>query len=279
MSSFSIVSQQKHFDGLQIRAEHDSAVLGCRMRFSVYLPPQASAEHKVPALFWLTGLTGTDENFSTKAGAQRVAAQLGIALVIPDTSPRGEGVPNDEAYDLGQGASFYLNATQEPWRKHFQMFDYITCELPSLVRAQFPLSERQSISGHSMGGHGALMIATRLPQHYVSVSAFAPIANPINCPWGQKAFAAYLGEDKTAWAQYDSVELLKSRGLNIPLLVDTGTADEFLQRELNTEALIAATTSLPNATVRYQPGYDHSYYFVSTFMEAHLRFHAQHLLA
>lgn len=279
MSSPSIVSRQKHFEGEQIRVEHDSAVLDCRMRFSVYLPPQADSTHKVPVLFWLTGLTGTDENFSTKAGAQRVAAQLGIALVIPDTSPRGEQVPNDGAYDLGQGASFYVNATQEPWRKHFQMFDYITCELPSFVRAHFPLSERQAISGHSMGGHGALMIAARLPEQYVSVSAFAPIANPINCPWGQKAFAAYLGDDRTAWAQYDSVELLKTRRLQIPMLVDTGTADEFLQRELNTEALIAVAAHLPKATVRYQQGYDHSYYFVSTFIEEHLRFHARHLRA
>ncbi len=273
------VSQQKHFAGLQIRVEHESQVLNCTMRFSVFLPPQASADNPVPALYWLTGLTGTDENFSTKSGAQRIAAALGIALVIPDTSPRGAHVPNDDAYDLGQGAGFYLNATEAPWDKNFLMFDYITCELPSLVEQNFPLNNRRAISGHSMGGHGALMIATRLPERFVSVSAFAPIANPIHCPWGQKAFAAYLGDDQQRWQQYDSVELLKARGLMLPLLVDTGTADEFLTKQLNTEALIAVAAGLADARVRYQEGYDHSYYFVSTFMEEHLRFHARYLLA
>jgi S-formylglutathione hydrolase len=273
------VSQQKHFAGLQIRVEHESQVLNCTMRFSVFLPPQASADNPVPALYWLTGLTGTDENFSTKSGAQRIAAELGIALVIPDTSPRGAHVPNDDAYDLGQGAGFYLNATEAPWDKNFLMFDYITCELPSLVEQNFPLNNRRAISGHSMGGHGALMIATRLPERFVSVSAFAPIANPIHCPWGQKAFAAYLGNDQERWQQYDSVELIKARGLMLPLLVDTGTADEFLTKQLNTEALIAVAAGLPDARVRYQEGYDHSYYFVSTFMEEHLRFHARYLLA
>lgn len=274
-----LVSQQKHFAGVQMRVEHESLVLQCTMRFSVYLPPVASAANPVPVLYWLTGLTGTDENFSTKSGAQRIAAELGIALVIPDTSPRGEHVPNDEAYDLGQGASFYLNATQAPWQKNFQMFDYITAELPALVEQNFPVTQRRAISGHSMGGHGALMIATKLPQRFVSVSAFAPIANPVNCPWGQKAFAAYLGDDQQRWKQYDSVELIKAHGLTLPLLVDTGTADEFLANQLNTEALIAVAAALPKATVRYQDGYDHSYYFVATFMEAHLRFHADYLLA
>lgn len=273
------ISQQKHFGGTQIRLEHDSAVLNCNMRFSVFLPPQASAENPVPALYWLTGLTGTDENFSTKSGAQRIAAELGFALVIPDTSPRGEQVPNDEAYDLGQGASFYLNAIQEPWQKNFRMFDYISAELPHLVEQNFPVTKKRAISGHSMGGHGALMVAIKLPQYFVSVSAFAPIANPVNCPWGQKAFAAYLGADQEIWKQYDSVELLKARGLSLPLLVDTGTADEFLEKQLNTEALIAVAAGLPDARVRYQEGYDHSYYFVSTFMEEHLRFHAKYLLA
>src|SRR5690606_11623005 len=200
-------------------------------------------------------------------------------LIIPDTSPRGEDVPNDAAYDLGQGAGFYVNATQEPWKRNFRMFDYITRELLALVRANFPIREKLSISGHSMGGHGALMIAAREPQQFVSVSAFAPIANPSNCPWGQKAFAAYLGEDRSALAEYVSVKLLKARGLDLPLLVDTGSADEFLERELNTEALVKVAAALPQATVRYQDGYDHSYYFISTFIEEHLRFHAQHLLA
>lgn len=279
MSVLTTISQQKHFGGTQTRLEHNSAVLGCTMRFSVFLPPQASNGQRVPVLYWLTGLTGTDENFSTKSGAQRVAAQLGLALVIPDTSPRGEHVPNDEAYDLGQGAGFYLNATQAPWQKNFQMFDYITCELPSLIEQNFPVNDKRAISGHSMGGHGALMIASKLPQRFVSVSAFAPIANPMRCPWGQKAFAAYLGDDQQAWKAYDTVELLKAHGLSLPMLVDTGTADEFLEKQLNTDALIAVAAKLPNARVRYQDGYDHSYYFVSTFMEEHLRFHASYLLA
>ena len=279
MSVLTTISQQKHFGGTQSRLEHDSAVLGCTMRFSVFLPPQVSNGQRVPVLYWLTGLTGTDENFSTKSGAQRVAAQLGLALVIPDTSPRGEHVPNDEAYDLGQGAGFYLNATQAPWQKNFQMFDYITCELPSLIEQNFPVNDKRAISGHSMGGHGALMIASKLPQRFVSVSAFAPIANPMRCPWGQKAFAAYLGDDQQAWKAYDTVELLKAHGLSLPMLVDTGTADEFLEKQLNTDALIAVAAKLPNARVRYQDGYDHSYYFVSTFMEEHLRFHASYLLA
>ena len=279
MSGLITITQQKHFGGTQTRFEHESAALGCTMRFSVFLPPQAISGQRVPVLYWLTGLTGTDENFSTKSGAQRVAAQLGLALVIPDTSPRGEHVPNDEAYDLGQGAGFYLNATQAPWQKNFQMFDYITCELPSLIEQNFPVNDKRAISGHSMGGHGALMIASRLPQRFVSVSAFAPIANPTRCPWGQKAFTAYLGDDQQSWKTYDTVELLKAHGLSLPMLVDTGTADEFLEKQLNTEALIAVAAELPNARVRYQDGYDHSYYFVSTFMEEHLRFHAKHLFA
>lgn len=273
-----IVSRHKHFGGEQIRVEHDSAVLQCRMRFSIFLPSPQSVLARVPALYWLSGLTCSDENFSTKAGAQRVAAELGIALVIPDTSPRGDLVANDEAYDLGQGAGFYVNATQAPWQPHFRMFDYITEELPALVEQHFPVTQRRAISGHSMGGHGALMIAARLPERYVSVSAFSPIANPVNCPWGQKAFNAYLGEDKESWQQYDSVALLNARGLPIPLLSDTGTADEFLHSQLNTAALEAVASTLANARVRYQEGYDHSYYFVSTFIEEHLRFHAQYLL-
>ncbi|TFH73748.1 S-formylglutathione hydrolase [Gammaproteobacteria bacterium LSUCC0112] len=279
MSVLTTINQRKHFGGTQTRLEHASAVLGCTMRFSVFLPPQASNGQRVPVLYWLTGLTGTDENFSTKSGAQRVAAQLGLALVIPDTSPRGEHVPNDEAYDLGQGAGFYLNATQAPWQKNFQMFDYITCELPSLIEQNFPVNDKRAISGHSMGGHGALMIASKLPQRFVSVSAFAPIANPMRCPWGQKAFSAYLGDDQQDWKAYDTVELLKAHGLSLPMLVDTGTADEFLEKQLNTDALIAVAVKLPNARVRYQDGYEHSYYFVSTFMEEHLRFHATYLLA
>lgn len=192
MSALTLVQEQKCFGGRQVRYKHNSAVLNCEMQFSVFLPPQA-AEHKVPALYWLSGLTCSDENFSVKAGAQRVAAELGIALIIPDTSPRGDGVADDPAYDLGQGAGFYVNATQAPWTQHYQMYDYILTELPTLLEAQLPLSDQRAISGHSMGGHGALVLALRNPQRFTSVSAFAPIANPLNCPWGQKRLPPIWG--------------------------------------------------------------------------------------
>lgn len=272
-----LVSDVKTFGGRQIRVRHRSDVLNCDMHFSVYLPPAASGDEKVPAVYFLSGLTCSDENFSTKAGAQRVAAELGLALIIPDTSPRGEGVADDEAYDLGQGAGFYLNATQAPWSDHYRMYDYITGELPALVASNFPVSDRKSISGHSMGGHGALSIACKLPQQYCSVSAFAPIVNPMACPWGEKAFTHYLGENRSDWAEYDSVELIRSRGLELPLLVDQGSADNFLDEQLLTDNLIAATKHLDQVQIRMQSGYDHSYYFIATFIEDHLRFHAQHL--
>jgi S-formylglutathione hydrolase len=278
-SSLQPVSETRVFGGLQQCFEHDSAVLKCRMRFSVFLPAQASAASPVPALYFLSGLTCTDENFSTKAGAQRAAAELGLALIIPDTSPRGDGVPDDEAYDLGKGAGFYVNATQAPWNSHYRMDDYISQELPELIRTNFPVTARRSISGHSMGGHGALVLALRQPEDWCSVSAFAPIVNPTECPWGQTAFRHYLGDDTQHWQQYDAVALIRARGLSLPLLVDQGSSDSFLAEQLLTANLIAVTEGLPNVTVRMQQDYDHSYYFIATFIEEHLRFHAAHLTA
>ena len=278
MSTLTVVQEQKCFGGRQIRYQHASAVLNCEMQFSVFLPPQAATQN-VPALYWLSGLTCSDENFSTKAGAQRVAAELGIALIIPDTSPRGEAVPDDAAYDLGLGAGFYVNATQAPWAAHYQMYDYVLHELPAMVEAELPLSDKRAISGHSMGGHGALVLALRNPQRFVSVSAFAPIANPVNCPWGQKAFTAYLGEEQNAWADYDASLLLVQYRGDLPLLVDQGDADNFLTEQLKPQALYTAgMLAKANLLLRMQPGYDHSYYFIASFIEEHLRFHAQYLM-
>ncbi|MDX5406897.1 MAG: S-formylglutathione hydrolase [Chromatiaceae bacterium] len=278
-SALTKVSEHLCFGGKQIRFKHHSAVLHCEMQFSVFLPPQAD-NAKVPALYWLSGLTCTDENFSSKAGAQRIAAELGIALITPDTSPRGEGVPDDDngAYDFGLGAGFYVNATREPFAKHYQMYDYIVSELPQLLGAELPLSDKRSISGHSMGGHGALVIGLRNSERYRSISAFSPICNPINCPWGIKAFSGYLGEDKSQWQQYDASMLLATAENPLPILVDQGTADSFYPEQLRTESLIdAANRSGASAQIRLQQGYDHSYYFIASFIEQHLRFHAQHL--
>ena len=277
MSTLTVVQEQKCFGGRQIRYQHASAVLNCEMQFSVFLPPQAATQN-VPVLYWLSGLTCSDENFSTKAGAQRVAAELGIALIIPDTSPRGDGVADDPAYDLGQGAGFYVNATQAPWAQHYQMYDYILTELPTLLEAQLPLSDQRAISGHSMGGHGALVLALRNPQRFTSVSAFAPIANPLNCPWGQKAFTAYLGEDRTTWEDYDASLLLAQYRGDLPMLVDQGDADNFLSEQLKPQTLYTAgMQAKANLLLRMQPGYDHSYYFIASFIEEHLRFHAGYL--
>ncbi|WP_370315714.1 S-formylglutathione hydrolase [Thalassolituus sp.] len=274
------VSEYLCFNGRQLQYSHTSAVLNCDMRFGIFLPPQAE-KTKVPVLYWLSGLTCTDENFTQKAGAQRIAAELGIALVMPDTSPRGEDVPDDEngAYDFGLGAGFYLNATQAPWSKHYRMYDYIVSELPELIEAEFSVNGMRSISGHSMGGHGAITIGLKNPEKYRSISAFSPISNPVNCPWGQKALGLYLGEDQEAWAAYDSSELLRRATEQLPLLVDQGLADNFLTEQLRPETLDdAATESGYRMTLRRQPGYDHSYFFISTFIEDHLRFHAQHLI-
>lgn len=268
------------FEGRQQRWRHDSAVLNCAMTFSIFLPP-ASGATKPPVLYWLSGLTCNDENFTTKAGAQRVAAELGIALVMPDTSPRGDEVADDDGYDLGKGAGFYLNATQEPWARHYRMYDYLRDELPALIQAEFAVSDRCAISGHSMGGHGALVMALKNPGKYVSVSAFAPIVNPAQVPWGQKAFTNYLGEDAATWQAWDSCALMLASQPEqaIPTLIDQGDADQFLASQLQPAVLAeAARQKAWPLTLRIQPGYDHSYYFIASFIEDHLRFHAQQLL-
>jgi S-formylglutathione hydrolase len=271
------LSEHKLFAGRQIKYQHHSDSVKGLMQFSVYLPP-AAEKQKVPVLYWLSGLTCTDENFSVKAGAQRVAAELGIALVIPDTSPRGEQVADDAAYDLGQGAGFYVNATQQPWATHYQMYDYISRELPALVEAHLPVTSAKAISGHSMGGHGALVIALREAGAYRSVSAFSPICQPSECDWGKKAFTAYLGDDQSQWLQYDASFLLAQQQSSLPMLIDQGEGDQFYPSQLRTESLIEANQrSQSGAQIRLQSGYDHSYFFISSFIEEHLRFHAKHL--
>ena len=274
-----ILSEHKCFDGLQLRVRHPSAVNHCEMTYSLYLPPQALAGGRVPLLYWLSGLTCTDENFTQKAGAQRYAAQYGIALVMPDTSPRGEGVPDDPSYDLGQGAGFYLNATQTPWAQHYHMYDYITAELPAHLAAHYPLDDRAGIAGHSMGGHGALQIALKNPARYAAVSAFAPIVNPGDTPWGQKAFTAYLGDDKQAWRDWDSTALLATaRAQHLPIRIDAGDADEFRPREIRCETFVdAARQAGYRVDYHLHPGYDHSYYTIASYIGAHIAFHAEAL--
>jgi S-formylglutathione hydrolase len=277
------ISETKMFSGSYQRHSHFSATNQCDMTFGIFLP-QAAKQHNVPVLYWLSGLTCNDENFMQKSGAQRIADQLGIAIVAPDTSPRGDGVSDDEngAYDLGLGAGFYVDATQAPWVKHYQMYSYISQELPVLIEAEFPITNKKSISGHSMGGHGAITIGLKSPTAYQSISAFSPIANPINCAWGQKALTAYLGENKDEWLQYDSCELIKGCKKEnwVPLLIDQGEADEFFPDQLLTQQLISATAAVNYpADVRMQADFDHSYFFIASFIEEHLRFHAQYLLA
>ncbi|MDK2777001.1 MAG: S-formylglutathione hydrolase [Pseudomonadota bacterium] len=273
-----ILSQNKSFGGWHKQYSHTSDVLNCSMRFAVYLPPQASAENPVPVLYWLSGLTCSDENFMQKAGAHRVAAELGMAIVAPDTSPRGDDVADEaDQYDMGKGAGFYLNATQEPWRQHYHMYDYVVEELPALIEATFPVTTQRAIAGHSMGGHGALVIALRNSARYSSVSAFSPITNPVNCPWGQKAFAQYLGNDRELWRTYDASELMSQAQDKLPALVDQGEADNFLQEQLKPEMLeAAARRSDYPLQLRRHEGYDHSYYFIASFIEDHLRFHHGH---
>ena len=272
------ISVNKSFGGWHKQYSHQSKTLNCAMRFAIYLPPQASNGKKVPVLYWLSGLTCTDENFMQKAGAQRMAAELGIAIVAPDTSPRGDDVADDAGYDLGKGAGFYVNATQAPWNRHYRMYDYVLNELPQLIESMFPVSDKRSIAGHSMGGHGALVIAMRNPQAYQSVSAFSPIANPVNCPWGKKALTAYLGRDTTTWVEYDASLLMRQATEFVPALVDQGDADDFLIEQLKPEVLeAAAKVSGYPLTLNMQEGYDHSYYFISSFIENHLRFHAEYL--
>ncbi len=271
------VSESAAFGGVQAVYRHASRVCGCDMTFGLYLPPQAAAG-PVPVLWYLSGLTCTHENAMVKAGAQAHAAAAGMALVFPDTSPRGDGVADDAAFDLGQGAGFYVDATEAPWAPHFAMWSYLRDELPTLVFRNFDLEEgAQAITGHSMGGHGALTLALCDPDRFASVSAFAPIANPTASDWGRKQFAAYLGRDEGRWAAHDATLLLRERGWKGALLIDQGTADQFLDL-LRPEALAAAIAERRQAAVfRMQPGYDHSYFFVASFMADHIAFHAEAL--
>ncbi len=271
------ISENACFGGLQGVYRHASKATGTDMTFGLFLPVEAQ-DGPVPVLWYLSGLTCTHENAMVKAGAQAWAAEQGIAVLFPDTSPRGADVPDDDAYDLGQGAGFYVNATQAPWAQHFKMWDYIAEDLPALVFDRFALDpQRQSITGHSMGGHGALTLAMGLPGRFRSVSAFAPICHPSNGDWGRKQLGAYLGPDSAEWAKHDATLMMRNVGLDIPLLVDTGASDQFIDL-LQPEALAQAVMArrLP-ATLRLQKGYDHSYFFVSTFMEDHISFHAEAL--
>lgn len=277
-----IVSSNKSFGGWHKRYRYRSSSLGCDMVFAVYLPPQAEQGEKLPVLYWLSGLTCTDENFMQKAGAQRLAAELGLVIVAPDTSPRGDGVPDDPdgAWDFGLGAGFYLNATEEPWAQHYRMYDYVVDELPALIEANFPVSDRRGISGHSMGGHGALVCALKNPGRYRSLSAFAPISNPMACPWGEKAFSRYLGADRSRWRAWDACTLLAEAKERLPLLVDQGDRDDFMHGQLKPDALQAAADAAGHPLrLRIQPGYDHSYYFIASFIDDHLRHHAEALKA
>lgn len=268
------LSENKCFGGTQGVYRHKSTATGCDMTFGLFLPEEA-LDGPVPVLWYLSGLTCTHENAMTKAGAQAWCAEQGIAIVFPDTSPRGEGVADDAAYDLGQGAGFYVNATEQPWAPHFQMWTYIAEELPALLGETFAIDlDRQAITGHSMGGHGALTLAMGLPGRFKSVSAFAPICNPSASDWGKKQLTAYLGEDTTTWAKHDATLMMRDVGFNGPILIDTGTEDQFLDL-LKPEALAeAVNTRRQQAILRLQPGYDHSYFFVSTFIEEHVSFHA-----
>ena len=273
------ISQNKVTGGWHKQYQHDAKSVNCSMKFAIFLPPNASEKNKVPVLYWLSGLTCDDQNFMQKAGAFKKAAELGIAIVTADTSPRGEGVADDENgdYDFGLGAGFYVNATQAPWNKHYQMYDYITQELPQLIEAHFPVNGKKSISGHSMGGHGALTIGLKNQEDFQSISAFSPICNPINSPWGKKAFSGYLGNIEADWSVYDASELIKE-GCQLPILVDQGEADQFLVEQLKPESLVrAAKVKNVDLLMRLQPGYDHSYFFISSFIDDHLEFHAKYL--
>ncbi|GAB6070489.1 S-formylglutathione hydrolase [Thiomicrorhabdus hydrogeniphila] len=276
------IESVKEFGGFLNRYTHFSDTCHCNMTFSVYLPPQAETQ-AVPALYWLSGLTCTDDNVRVKAGAQRYATEHGIALVMPDTSPRGDGVADEaERYDLGQGAGFYVNATQEPWAQNYQMYDYVTAELPGLIEQYLPVvTGVKSISGHSMGGHGALICALKNPGVFQSVSAFSPICHPMHCGWGQGCFTAYLGEENQSdWAAYDAVKLIENGASCGAILVDQGTADEFLtEGQLQPESLQKACDDKGiNLQLRMQEGYDHSYHFISTFIGEHIAYHAKALL-
>lgn len=268
------IERRACFGGWQDVYRHESKTLGCAMNFAIYLPPQAE-RGPVPVLYWLSGLTCTEQNFITKAGAQRYAVEHGIAIVAPDTSPRGEDVADADGYDLGKGAGFYVDATQQPWAKHYRMYDYVVNELPVLVEANFPVTDARAISGHSMGGHGALVAALRNPGRYRSVSAFSPIVAPSQAPWGEKVFTAYLGDDREAWKAYDATELVQTAKEHLPLLVEQGEADEFLETQLKPHLLRAACEAAGHPLrLRMRPGYDHSYYFIASFIGEHVAHHA-----
>lgn len=279
-----LLSQQSSFEGRYMRYKHASAVNHCDMVFSVFVPPSAlqskEALKSTPIVYWLSGLTCTDENFMQKAGAQRIASDLGLILVAPDTSPRGDDVPDDpeKSYDFGHGAGFYVNATQAPWNEHYHMYDYIVYELPELLSGQLGMHGKAAIMGHSMGGHGALTIGLRHPDLYTSISAFSPICHPVECPWGQKAFSGYLGDDTSAWAEHDATLLLERVESHVPILVDQGSEDQFLKEQLGTPTLQQAfKKNKGDAQLNMRDTYDHSYFFIASFIEEHLRFHAEHL--
>ena len=273
-----LLSSTKVSGGWLKRYRHESLSVKGDMVFAIFLPAQAESEN-VPVLYWLSGLTCTDENFSQKAGAFKKAAELGLAIVMPDTSPRGTDYPAEhESYDFGSGAGFYVNATVAPYSNTYHMYDYVVKELPTLVEEHFPVTDKRSISGHSMGGHGALICALKNPGRYQSVSAFAPITNPTQCPWGEKAFTGYLGDDREAWKAWDTCELIATAEERLPLLVDQGEADNFLEEQLKPEALEQACEKAGHElTLRRQSGYDHSYFFISSFIDDHLAHHAKAL--
>ena len=279
MADCEVLGTARVFGGETRMLRHASTATGTDMEFAVFVPPQA-ADGPVPVLYWLSGLTCTAENFTTKAGAQRYAAEHGLLLVAPDTSPRGDGIPDaPDRWDLGAGAGFYVNATTEGWRDHYRMYDYVVDELPELVRSTFDTAPgRESISGHSMGGHGALVCALRNPGRYRSVSAFAPISAPSQVQWGIDAFTTYLGDDRAGWAEWDANELVPAASERLPILIDQGDADSFLGDQLRPEVFAATCQANGHpCETRMQPGYDHSYYFIATFMEDHIRHHAKHL--
>jgi S-formylglutathione hydrolase len=272
------IEQHASFGGRQEVWKHTSQSVGGEMKFGVYLPPAALRGERCPVLYWLSGLANTEQNFITKSGAQQHAATLGLILVSPDTSPRGDGVPNDPAYDLGQGASFYVNATRAPWAPHFKMESYVVHELPALIEQYFPATDKRSLSGHSMGGHGALSLVLKNPGRYTSVSAFAPIVAPSQVPWGVKAFTNYFGDDRAEWAEHDTVALIAKATERLPLFVDQGLDDEFLSVQLKPELLEKACADAQHPlTLRRHAGYDHGYYFVASFIADHLAHHARAL--
>ncbi|CAN7565722.1 S-formylglutathione hydrolase [Devosia sp. LjRoot3] len=274
-----LIEQHASFGGTQSVFRHTSKTLNCDMNFGIFVPKHAEGE-RLPVIYWLSGLTCTEQNFITKSGAQAYAAEHGVIVVAPDTSPRGDDVADDPAYDLGKGAGFYLNATQFPWAAHFRMYDYIVEELPTLIEANFPVSNRRSIMGHSMGGHGAITIALKNPGRYRAVSAFAPIVAPSQVPWGEKAFSAYLGPDRDTWKQYDATALLASAAERLPILIDQGDADDFLLTQLKPEIFAAEARRFDHpVTLNLRPGYDHSFYFIASFIGEHIAHHAAALKA